>query len=145
MSINKIAIKILIFTVFCSTSVCFSQNKSDTLVTPNPSAEAIALFKYINDMYGQKILSGQMYAPWGIDELAYVQEVTGKQPALMGGDFIHERDNAKEIQKAIDWWNAGGIPTIMWHWGAPSIGEGYENSKEEIDILISKLIKLIST
>ncbi len=22
----------------------------------------------------------------------------------------------------------------MWHWGAPGIGEGYENSKKEIDI-----------
>lgn len=28
----------------------------------------------------------------------------------------------------------GGIPTLMWHWGAPTKGEGYEQSKMTIDI-----------
>jgi hypothetical protein len=48
--------------------------------------------------------------------------------------LIHERDNRREVQLAIEWWKAGGIPTIMWHWGAPSKGEGYRQSKMTIDI-----------
>ena len=49
-------------------------------------------------------------------------------------DFIDQKDNENEVKYAIEWWKAGGIPTIMWHWGAPGIGEGYENSKKPIDI-----------
>ncbi|MDA3817040.1 MAG: glycosyl hydrolase [Prolixibacteraceae bacterium] len=111
-----------------------SQLSIDTLCTPDASPEAVALFRYIQDMYGKKMLSGQMWAPWGIDELKYLQDLTGKQPAMRGMDYIHEGDNNAETQRAIDWWKAGGIPTIMWHWGAPGIGEGYENSKKRIDI-----------
>lgn len=104
------------------------------LSTPNPSEEAVALYRYLHDMNGKVILSGQMWAPWGIDEIDYIYEKTGKYPALRGQDFIHERDNEKEVQLAIEWWKKGGIPSIMWHWGAPSVGEGYRNSQVEINI-----------
>ncbi|HYF70499.1 MAG TPA: glycosyl hydrolase [Ohtaekwangia sp.] len=104
------------------------------LSSPDPSKEAEALYQYLLDIWGRRMLSGQMWAPWGMDELKYLKEKTGKEPALRGIDFIHQRDNAAEVRHAIDWWNSGGIPTIMWHWGAPGIGEGYENSKKEIDI-----------
>jgi beta-mannanase len=126
-------IKVLLVFLLLSAANLHAQTTAK-LVTPNASKEAVALFKYINAMYGKKILSGQMWSSWGIDELKYVQEVTGKQPALRGMDFINERENEAETQRAIDWWKAGGIPTIMWHWGAPGIGDGYENSKKAIDI-----------
>ncbi|HEX8357058.1 MAG TPA: glycosyl hydrolase [Segetibacter sp.] len=104
------------------------------LSNPAASIEAKALYAYINDMYGKKILSGQQWASWGIDELKYIHDSTGEDPAIRGMDFIHDRENTLEVQHAIDWWKSGGIPTIMWHWGAPAIGEGYENSKKQIDI-----------
>jgi hypothetical protein len=49
--------------------------------------EAKALFRYLHDIYGKQILSGQMWSSWGIDELKYIQEVTGNQPALRGMDY----------------------------------------------------------
>jgi hypothetical protein len=104
------------------------------LSNPSSSPEAQALYSYLLDIYGKKILSGQMWVPWGMNELNYIQEKTGKQPAIAGVDFIHQGSNADEVKHAIDWWKSGGISTIMWHWGAPGIGEGYENSKERIDI-----------
>jgi len=104
------------------------------LSTPNPLIETEALYRYLQNIFGEKILSGQMSSRWGINELEYILSVTGKQPAIRGIDFIHEKDNKMEVQNAIDWWKLGGIPTIMWHWGAPSKGEGYENSKKQIDI-----------
>ena len=104
------------------------------LCTPGASKEAQALYQYLNEINGKKILSGQMYASWGYDELKYIQEVTGKQPAIRGMDFINEKDNDNEVTHAIEWWKGGGIPTIMWHMGAPGIGQGYENSKKAIDI-----------
>ena len=103
-------------------------------VTPNASPEARALLNYIYSLYGKKTLSGQMWAPWGIDETKTIYEITGKYPAIEGHDYINESSNKLENQLVIEWWKAGGIPTLMWHWGAPSIGEGYENSKKEINI-----------
>ncbi len=107
---------------------------SGTLSNKKASKEAVALYAYINDMFGKKILSGQMYSGWGFNELKYINENTGKYPAIKGLDFIHEKENDTVTQQAIDWWKSGGITTIMWHMGAPGIGEGYENSKKEIDI-----------
>ncbi len=106
----------------------------DTLTCPDPSPEAVALFRYLHDLSGKKILSGQMWAPWGVDELNYLKTTTGKLPAVRGADLITESANNNEVQNEINWWKNGGIPTIMWHWGAPGVGEGYENSKVEIDI-----------
>jgi beta-mannanase len=134
---------IILLIMILTLNVAFSQNiviqteakiPAKSLCTPNPSKEAVALYKYLNDMKGKKILSGQQDSPWGIDEFEYLKTNTGKQPAIKGMDFISQGDNDNEVQKAIDWWKAGGIPTIMWHWGAPSIGEGYEASKKPIEI-----------
>ncbi len=134
---NRNPFVFLLLFLICVPFFAGSKNKPGEykpLSAPNPSPEAKAVYEYMQDMFGEKILSGQMSAPWGIDELEYVKKVTDKQPAIRGIDFIHESDNEMETQNAIDWWNAGGIPTIMWHWGAPSVGEGYENSKMKIDI-----------
>jgi len=109
------------------------QKQFKSLDNPDASPEAVALYKFLQDMMGKKILSGQMWAPWGIDEEKTILEITWKLPAIKGVDFIHEKDNEAEIQRAREYWERGGIPTIMWHWGAPSVGEGYPNSKEEID------------
>jgi len=113
---------------------CSNLEAQRKLSTPDPSNEAVAVYRYLQDMKGKKILSGQMWAPWGFDELKYLQTNTGKQPAIRGIDFIDQKDNQNEVNYAIEWWKTGGIPTIMWHWGAPGIGEGYENSKKFIEI-----------
>jgi hypothetical protein len=104
------------------------------LSNKNASREAKALYCYLQAMYGHRMLAGQMTSNWGIDELKYLQDSVGKQPAIRGLDFIDSSKNKNEVKFARQWWRKGGIPTIMWHWGAPSIGNGYENSKKEADI-----------
>lgn len=99
------------------------------------SAEAKAMYKQLLRVHEDgKTLSGQMWAPWGIDEIEYVYNTTGKYPAVRGHDLIHERSNARELELMTDWYRRGGIPTLMWHWGAPTKGEGYEQSKMTIDV-----------
>jgi Glycosyl hydrolase family 26 len=128
----------LIFLLVIISNIAFAQDgkaiRSGLLCTPEPSKEAVALYKYLLDLKGKKILSGQQDSPWGMDEFSYLKTVTGRQPAIKGMDFIKQNDNVNEVQKAIDWWKTGGIPTIMWHWGAPGKGEGYESSKKAIEI-----------
>ena len=111
-----------------------SSSSGATPVTPDASPEAKALLNFLHAMYGKKTLSGQMWSPWGIDEIQAVHDITGKYPAIRGQDYITESANQRENRLAIEWWKAGGIPTMMWHWGAPTKGEGYNHSKMAIDI-----------
>ena len=104
------------------------------LSNKNASRQAKAVYSYLQDMYGKKMLAGQMTSNWGDDELKYIKDSTGKLPAIRGLDFMDSAKNKAEVKYAKRWWRKGGIPTIMWHWGAPSIGSGYENSKKQIDI-----------
>ena len=112
-----------------------AQRKPTKLSNPDASPEARKLFKELLSYHrAGKILSGQMWSPWGFDEVEYIYELTGKYPAVRGHDLQIEANNAGEIELMIDWYKKGGIPTLMWHWGAPTKGEGYMQSKQTIDI-----------
>ena len=64
--------------IFLLVFISFSLNAKEP-VTSNASPEAKALLSYIYDMYGKKVLSGQMWAPWGtFDEIEKTMEITGK-------------------------------------------------------------------
>jgi hypothetical protein len=128
MNLKTFVIALLI--VLPSRSIARQQQLSNL----KASKEAAALYAYLNEMSGKKILSGQMSSSWGVNEIDYIKEVTGKLPAINGFDFITNKDNQEEVNGAREWWKSGGIPTIMWHMGAPGKGEGYQNSKETIDI-----------
>mgnify|MGYP001576361796 CR=1 FL=1 len=102
---------------------------SATPIDPSATAEAKSLLNYIYSIYGKKMLTAQMHAGWGDDDIAYVNTTTGKYPAIMGIDFINESETAAELTKAIAYWKAGGLITAMYHEGAPTVGDGYDNSK----------------
>jgi len=121
----------LIFSAFYASA--YSQARL-ALSNKNASREARALYNYLQDMHGKKMLAGQMVLFGHVEELEYIQQTTGKLPAIRGLDFIDSSKNENEVKFAEEWWKKGGIPTIMWHWGAPSIGNGYINSKKTIDI-----------
>lgn len=54
-----------------------------TLVNPQASKTAQALLSKLVDRYGSQTIAGQQ----DLDELAYIQTITQKQPAILGGDF----------------------------------------------------------
>ncbi len=132
MKITRTLLLLIVLFVFLTRGLL--AQSSYKLSNPNATKEAVALYAYLNDLFGKKTLSGQMFSGWGFDEIRYINGITGKFPAIKGFDFIQAYLNDSVIKGAIEWWKAGGIPTIMWHMGAPGIGEGYENSKKEIDI-----------
>ena len=109
------------------------------LSNPNASAEARALYDFLWRLYGRKTLTGQQEL--GVAragpriELDYIERVTGRQPALLGLDYIEPRDNKAVNERATAWHRSGGIVTLCWHWGAPDIGTGYENSKKDFDLV----------
>lgn len=90
-------------------------------------------------MYGVKTLTGQQESTWmpagPQHELNYIMQHTGKQPAVLGLDYISPSDYTGVDNRATAWYHdRGGIPSIMWHWGSPDIGTGYENSQQYFDL-----------
>lgn len=109
-----------------------------TLRNPNASSAARRLYAYLGSQYGKKTLTGQQEQgsapPNPHGELDYLKRVTGKLPAILGLDYIDPRDNDAVNDRATAWARSGGIVTLCWHWGAPDIGTGYENSKKDFDV-----------
>lgn len=86
-------------------TVAYGQTPPLELSNKKASKQARALYSYLQDMYGKKTLSGQMVSNFGgVDELKYIQDVTGKQPAIRGMDFIDSAKNEDEVQFAKEWW-----------------------------------------
>jgi len=111
------------------------------LTNPNATSESKSLMKYFKDVYGEKIITGQHTAAASGPELDFIQNVTGKLPALRGFDLlsyslttetadptehkiIEINENKGSIEKAIEWYTEkNGIVTICWHWYAPTGGK----------------------
>jgi len=102
------------------------------------SKEARTLYAYLWSQYGNHTLTGQQeqdFTPGGArQELDYIEKTTGKLPAILGFDYIVPSDQEPVNARAIAWHKTGGIVALCWHWGAPDIGTGYENSKKDFDV-----------
>ena len=97
------------------------------LINPNATDETKRLMSFLVDMYGEKILSGQ-YCDEGAfgKEMQVIQNVTGKQPAILGMDLMdYTPVNAAHgssqvvVKSATTWWEKNGIVILQWHWNTP--------------------------
>ncbi|MGM1058977.1 glycosyl hydrolase [Saccharothrix sp. Mg75] len=103
-------------------------------VTPNPTPQARKLLCYLYSQYGNHIISGQQESTWigGPDhEINHIRTNTGKYPAIRALDFGDSKDLAP---RAIAWWQAGGIPMIGYHMGAPTKPDTYEGTQMQVSI-----------
>ncbi|RDI23130.1 glycosyl hydrolase [Lentzea flaviverrucosa] len=103
-------------------------------VNPNASTQARKLLCYVQSQYGNHIISGQQESTWigGPDyEINHIRNNTGKYPAIRALDFGDSKDLAP---RAIAWWNAGGIPMIGYHMGAPTKPDTYEGTQMQVSI-----------
>ena len=96
-----------------------------TLVDAQATQSTKGLFSYLVDQYGSKVISGQQ------DDVEYVLEKTGKEPAIGSFDLIdysptRVQNGSKPVRTSeaiIDWAKKGegrGIVSLMWHWNAPT-------------------------
>ena len=112
------------------------QTFSPMLANPNATPSAARLYEYLWSIKGKGILSGQQELPMnGNDsgELRYIEEETGRLPAILGLDYIGN-DFKGVNERAKAWHDRGGIVSICWHWGIPPYGIGYLSSKESVDL-----------
>lgn len=124
-------------------------NINESLVTANATKEAVAVYRFLRDNYGKKILSGVMTLQ-SFDETDWLKANTGKEPAIIGLDFMHCNrgynwyNNEEPITDAKKYWEKNGIPVFVWHWRDPSRAtEEFYTAKTAFDI--SKIADSTST
>ena len=96
----------------------------------NPNANEITqrTYDYICDIYGEKMLTCQQESTWMDSpdyEVNYIEEITGKLPAMRGLDFMNG-DFDGVVERSKEWNEKGGLVTICWHTGVE--GYGYQES-----------------
>jgi hypothetical protein len=97
--------------------------------SPSATAQATNLLCYLYSQYGNHVLSGQQETSWSspANDISWYTSNNMKPPAVLGGDFMY-RDGGScstvtgTTQRAIAYWNAGGIPMIRYHMGMPAAG-----------------------
>ncbi len=104
-----------------------SSKLSDSQATDS----AKRLMSYLADTYGNKIISGQQeyYGTSRDDEFNYIEQISGKLPAIRGFDFgetcpLYAWD-AGTSKRMIAWAEKGGIVTASWHVNVPAKMENY--------------------
>jgi mannan endo-1,4-beta-mannosidase len=110
------------------------------LVTPEPNVGAAKLYSFLYDHYGKNIISGVMTLN-SFDETNWLKTNTGKEPALIGLDFMHSGrgytwyNDRQPIEDARAYYNRHGIPALNWHWRDPSRQtEEFYTEKTSFDI-----------
>lgn len=109
--------------IFLATLVITSCNKSIEPVNRDASPEARELLAYLYEISGDKIISGHHNGGSNMNRWHnYVEELTGKSPAIWGSDFYHYYEDGVAqniIDTAIMMHDRGYIVTLMWHTGRP--------------------------
>ena len=122
-----------------------------TPVNPNATPEATALLQYLHDIAGTKLIAGQHTQTNPMEEVAYIETVTGKSPKLCGFELlayspnirmegaseacrIEVEENRNTMDTALRWANeTGGIVTLTFHWFSPLGGHDKSFYTEHTD------------
>ncbi|OPZ92471.1 MAG: Mannan endo-1,4-beta-mannosidase [Firmicutes bacterium ADurb.Bin419] len=103
----------------------------------NATAETKSLMKYLTSVYGKYVISGQQEIYGGGNdgnmelEFDYINDKTGKYPAIRGFDFMNYNPlygwEDGTTERAIEWVKErGGIATGSWHITVPSDFTSYK-------------------
>ena len=114
-------------------------NISDHPVDPQASPAAKELYAFLYDNFGKKTISGIMTGDMTTGggsvtshaDVQAVYKVSGKNPALIGFDFMNATGRSENeswsksytiasVNLARDTYKRGGIPAFTWHWRDPS-------------------------
>lgn len=88
------------------------------LCTPEPSENAARLYRYLCEIYGSSVLSGQQCSVGTNLELDAVANVTGKYPAIRFGELMGYASGVDtgDIELSIEYYKNGGLVGYVWNW-----------------------------
>lgn len=127
-------------------------------VNKNATPEAAALLSYLGQTAGHGIITGQHTQTNPMEEIAYIREVTGKEPKLRGFELlayspnINEEDageacltevyeNRDTLKTAMKWAEeSDGIVAFSFHWFSPLGGRDKSFYTEHTDFDPQKVL-----
>ncbi len=115
------------------------------------------VMKYLSDITYKKVITGQHTQTMAQEELRYIEQVTGKQPALLGFELLSYSPNInyfdtddecmKEVaqnygtlKKAWEWAEKRGLITFTWHWFSPLGGRSKSFFSNNTDFDANKAV-----
>ncbi|MBQ8965050.1 glycosyl hydrolase [Ruminococcus sp.] len=108
---------------------------------------AKALYKYLCDNYGSKVILAQNDTVGTSYESDLIYSVTGKYPAIRMGDMMyvtsseHEEQAQVEINEALTRFENGAVIGYMWNWTSPNKPDDSESVyAENADFDITKAV-----
>lgn len=122
-----------------------------TTANPNATPKARALLAYLHEIAGKKIIAGQHTQTVPMEEVTYIQNVTGKSPKLCGFELLSYSpninfsdaseacikevvENRNTVETALQWAKqTGGIVTLTFHWFSPVGGRDKSFYTEHTD------------
>ncbi|MFO7904163.1 MAG: glycosyl hydrolase, partial [Pirellulaceae bacterium] len=115
-----------ILLITCAILLTFNvQTRALEPADPDLMPEARAVLDYLESAYGERTLTGIS----GTKNAAQVHELTGKYPAIVAVDISgwnsptwgesYTRVVERYIEQVREWWEAGGIPSMQFHWKHP--------------------------
>ena len=116
--------------------------KTATLSNKNADVNARALYEFLRENYGQKVILGQYDSIGTTIESDFIHKLTGKYPAIRFGDMMQfTTDNTTlaeaDLEKAVQWHKDGGIVGLMWHWYSPCESSDYYAENTDFDLSLA--------
>ena len=110
-------------------------NKIIAPCNPNALPCVRRMMEYLGELSGKGILTGQHTKTRGMEELHYIEQVTGRQPALLGFELLSYSPNINyldtdeacmeevannygTLRQAWEWWPLPGTGSRLWAAGA---------------------------
>lgn len=127
-------------------------------VNPNATKEAKELLNFLTDTAGKGIITGQHTQTNPMEEIAYIEEITGKKPLLQGFELLayspninyedageacltEVYENRGTVETAIKWAKeTNGIVTLTFHWFSPVGGRDKSFYAENTDFDAEKVL-----
>lgn len=124
---------------------------------PNALPCVHRMMAYLGQLSGHGILTGQHTKTRGMEELRHIEEITGKQPALLGFELLsyspninywdtdeecmaEVADNYGTLRQAWEWAARKGVITMTWHWFSPLGGRGKSFFTKQTDFDAAKAL-----
>ena len=121
-----------------------------TPVNPDALPCVHRVMDYLSGLPGTGILTGQHTLTMEQEELHHIENITGKQPALLGFELLsyspninyldtddvcmaEVQNNYGTLKRAWDWANQKGLLTFTWHWFSPLSGRSKSFFAENTD------------
>ncbi len=101
---------------------------SNSCINKNSTDITKSVKKYLADVYGNKVITGQYCSSGTNTEINAIYMDTGRYSAMRCADLGifteyydgSDKNSETEINTAIDWWKNGGLVSYSWYWYAPT-------------------------